>query len=77
MQEKYSLTIRNCIAIPEILEDESSIPAEAIVIRIADSLWREILIGEKSAAWAYAKGLIDIQGGTAAQVVTMLGIFDN
>ena len=54
----------------------TSISADAVTLKIADSLWRDILIGEKSAAVAMAQGLIVIEGGSVAQVASMLGIFE-
>lgn len=82
-QEMYVLTIRNCIVIPVKIPNADAdagadpLPADAVTLKLTDVLWREILIGERSGAWALAQGSIQVEGGTVAQVATMLGIFES
>ena len=59
-----------------VLEEGASIPANAVTLKIEDSLWREILNGETSAAVALAQGKIQIEGGTAVQIAAMMAIFE-
>jgi len=75
-QEKYLLTIRSSIVLQQMVEDTTPIPSNAVTLKIAEALWREILIGEKSGATAMAQGLMAIEGGSVAQVASMLGIFE-
>ena len=59
-----------------MVDDTTPIPSNAVTLKIADALWREILIGEISGATAMAQGLMAIEGGSVAQVASMLGIFE-
>ena len=74
-QERYELTIRNSIVVQRVLDATADLPSNAITLKLDDSLWREILVGDKSAAWAFARGRIQVEGGNIAQVISMLGIF--
>ena len=75
MKERHELTIRNSIVVHRVLEAAADSPSDAITMKLDDTLWREILVGDKSAAWAFAQGNIQVEGGNIAQVAFMLWVF--
>ena len=70
------LTVRNCIVIEQAY-DAASLPAGVVTMKVADSLWRQILVGEKRLALALAQGGVEIEGGSVEQLSALLGIFES
>ena len=57
--------------------DDDKALTDALTIKVTDVLWRQILVGEKSAAWALAQGTITVESGSVAQFASMMGIFES
>ena len=74
-QEVYVLSVRNCVVI-QLPYGAASLPEGAVTLRLADVLWREILIGSKSLPLALAQGNAQLEGGSEAQLVALLTIFE-